>query len=68
MAEKNVYNASEMESMNRHRQTMDIYDDITISTNSSTLIFNLCNDIAKRIKNQVVDVIRHVAVNASPKA
>jgi len=68
MAEKIVYNDLEMESINRNRQTMGTYDDITISTNSSTLIFNLCNDIAKKIKDQVVDVIGHVAGDASSKA
>jgi hypothetical protein len=68
MAEKIVYNDLEMESINRNRQTKGSYDDITISTNSSTLIFNLCNDIAKKIKDQVVDVIGHVAVDASSKA
>jgi hypothetical protein len=65
MAEKLVYNGSEMESITRNTQTMD---DLTISTNSSKLILNLCNDIAKKIKDQVVDVIGHVALDASSKA
>jgi len=68
MAEKRIYNDSDMESMNRNRQAIDIYNDITTSTNSSTLIFNLCNEIAKKIKDQVVDVIKHVAVDASSQA
>jgi hypothetical protein len=68
MAEKIVYNSSETKSRDGSRQTMDIYDDVTISTNASTLIFNLCNEMAKKIKEQAVDVIGHVAIDASSQA
>jgi hypothetical protein len=56
-----------MESINERRQTMDVYDDITVSTNASTLIFNLCSEMAKKIKEQAVDVIGHVTIDASSK-
>jgi hypothetical protein len=46
---------------------MDVYDDITVSTNASTLIFNLCSEMAKKIKEQAVDVIGHVTIAASSK-
>jgi hypothetical protein len=68
MAEKLVYNGSEMETKTRNTQTKDMYDDLAISTNNSMLILNLCNDIAKKIKDQVVDVIGHVALETSSKA
>jgi hypothetical protein len=68
MAENIGYNSSEIGSIHRHKQTMDIYDDITISTNTSRLILNLCNDIAKKIKEQVIDVIGHIAIDANSKA
>lgn len=67
MAENNFYNSSEMESINHHRQTVDMFDDLTISTNNSALIFNLCNEMAKKIKDQAVNVIGHVAINTSSK-
>ena len=68
MAEKLVYNGSEIETRTRNTQKNDVYDDLTISTNASMLIVNLCNDIAKKIKDQVVDVIGHVALETSSKA
>ena len=69
MAEQCFYkNALEMESITRNKSKMDLYDDVTISTKNSTLIFNLCNDIAKKIKEQVVDVIGHVASETNTKA
>jgi RNA-binding protein YhbY len=68
MAENIGYNGSEIGSIHRYKQTMDIYDDVTISTNTSRLILNLCNDIAKKIKEQVIDVIGHIAIDANSKA
>lgn len=68
MAEKCVYNRLEMENITRNRSKIDIDDHLTISNDSSALILNLCNDIAKKIKDQVVDVIGHVASDASSKA
>ena len=68
MAEKCLYNTLEMESITRNRSKINIDDHLTITNDSSALILNLCNDIAKKIKDQVVDVIGHVASDASSKA
>jgi hypothetical protein len=54
MAEKTVYHNSMLESMNF---TND--NDRIISMNNLTTIFNLSNDIAKQIKEQVMDSIEH---------
>ena len=41
------------------------YDDmITISFNNLTTILNLSNNLAKRIKEQVMDVIEHLIDSA----
>ena len=68
MAEKLICNGSEIETRTRNTPKTDMYDDLTMSTNTSMLIINLCNDIAKKIKDQVVDVIGHVALETSSKA
>ncbi|CAF3586647.1 unnamed protein product [Rotaria socialis] len=68
MAENSVYDDdSEIDSLNADSTTMDIYDDVTVSTDSSTLIFNLCNNMAKRIKDQAVNTIEHTIVDTSSK-
>lgn len=66
MAEKCSYNHTlEIDSITRNKSKLDLYDDVNISTKNSTLIFNLCNDIAKKIKEQVIDVIGHVPSETS---
>ncbi|CAF1494400.1 unnamed protein product, partial [Rotaria sordida] len=67
MAEKIVYNDSKIKLMNSEKSTMNIYDDIIISTNSSMSIFNLCNDMAKKIKDEAVNVIEDTFINANSK-
>ncbi len=54
MAEKTVYPDLILESMN-----LPNYDDKIISLNDLTIIFNLSNDIAKQIKEQVINTIEH---------
>ncbi|CAF1933770.1 unnamed protein product [Rotaria magnacalcarata] len=66
MAENSVYHDdSEIDSLNADSTTMDIYDDVTVSTDSSTLIFNLCSNMAKKIKDQAVNTIEHTIVDTS---
>ncbi|CAF1444438.1 unnamed protein product [Rotaria sordida] len=60
MSENIVYDDSMLKSMNLNS------DDITISTKNLTIIINLCNDIAKKIKEQVLDTIEHSIDSASP--
>ncbi|CAF1049668.1 unnamed protein product [Rotaria sordida] len=60
MSENIVYDDSMLKSMNLNS------DDITISTKNLTIIINLCNDIAKKIKEQVLDTIEHHIDSASP--
>lgn len=68
MDEKCLYNSLEMDNRTRTRSTIDIDDDLTVPNDSSALILNLCNNIAKKIKDQVVDVIGHVANDGNFKA
>ncbi len=65
MDTKIVYNGSRMESVNCDRQTLGIYDDITLSTNNTASILDLCSGIAQKIKEQVVDVIGRITVDSS---
>jgi hypothetical protein len=54
MTEKNVCPDSILESMNLSNN-----DDKIISSKNLTIIFNLSNDIAKQIKEQVINTIEH---------
>lgn len=67
MAEKTIYNDPKIELINCHKQPIDILDNLTITPNNTILIYNLCNEMAKKIKDQAVDFIGHVAINTSSK-
>jgi hypothetical protein len=52
MAEKTAYNESMVGTVN-----LPNYNDIIEPMNSSTMIFNICNDMARKIKDEAMDTI-----------
>ena len=69
MADRTTSTVTQMSSHNIRRQQIDLCsDDDDDDVNGSTLIFNLCSDMAKKIKDQAVDVIGHRMFETTSKA
>lgn len=67
MAAKIDFNDTGIATINCKLQTLNTFDDVNTSTENSKLVFNLCNDMAIKIKDQAINVIKHIIINANPK-
>lgn len=61
MADNSVYHGSDIDSVSNQTRTpkMGISNDTTTSTDILMVVFNLCNDMAKKIKDEAVSEIEN---------